>query len=533
MRVAVVLALVLAGSGSSSAQTPSAPPPAPDAAQPQASGSREGPAQAYFEFLLARRLEGQGDDAGALEALKRAIALDPQSAELQAELAGFYARQNKGTDAVEAAERALKLNPDNVEAHRMLGLVYSAWSDGAAGQAPAGRTPAQFRALAIEHLTKILDSPAMATDLNLQLTLARLHMREGTADRAVPILENIVSQAPFATEPYTLLAEARLKLGRVDAAIEALEMAAELNPRHYLSLGDLYEREGRWKEAASAYERAMQNSRGPATRDVRLRYATALLNIGDRASAAKSRDVIKDFLMTAPQDTRGLFLLSTANLRLGEIAGAEDVARKLLAIDPESIQGLHALSSALIARDDYRGIVELLTPLAKDVKGRAKGRESDAALLLAQLAHAHTELGQHEQAIAALTTAISSDPKSAPALNSLGYTLADRGERLPEAIAYIERALAIEPDNPSYIDSLGWALFKQGRAQEAEPHLAKAASAEPEQSVIQDHYGDVLSRLGKHQDAIAAWERALKGDGEDIDKAVIEKKIKDARARKQ
>ena len=517
VRFAVVLASFWITTGAAFAQPPA--------------GDQRG--QAYFEFMLARRLEAQGNDAGALEALQRAIALDPKSAELQAELAGFHARQNNGEEAVAAAERALKIDPNNIEANRISGLVFAAWSDAPAGQVPAGRTPTQLRAAAVEHLTKILETPAVATDLNLQLTLARLHMKAGSAERAAPLLENIVSQAPYATEPYTLLAEARLSLGRVDAAIEAMEMAAELNPRHYLSLGDLYERNGRWQDAANAYERAMSSSKGPASRDLRLRYATALLNVDNPESAAKSRDVLKDFLMTAPQDARGLFLLSTANLRLGEIKGAEDVARKLLAIDPSSIQALHALSAALVAQRDYRGVVELLTPLSADVSSRAKGRESDAALLLAQLAHAHTELGEHEQAIAVLTTAVKNDPLSAPALNSLGYTLADRGERLPEAIGYIERALKVEPDNPSYIDSLGWALFKQGRFDEAEPHLQKAAEALPAQSVIQDHYGDVLARRNKWQEAIAAWDRALKGDGDGIDKPAIEKKIRDARARKQ
>ena len=133
----------------------------------------------------------------------------------------------------------------------------------------------------------------------------------------------------------------------------------------------------------------------------------------------------------------------------------------------------------------------------------------------------------------ALTAAIASDPLSAPALNSLGYTLAERGERLPEAVSFIERALKVEPDNPSYLDSLGWALFKQGRAEEAEPYLRKAADALPSQSVIHDHYGDVLLRRGKLREAIGAWERALAGDGEDVDRAVIQKKIKDAKGRQQ
>lgn len=517
MRVAVVVAWFFVACGPALAQTPP--------------GQTQG--QAYYEFMLARRLEAQGDEAGALDALKRALALDPKSAELHAELAGFYARQNQGEEAVAAAEQALKFDPRNVEAHRMLGLVYAAWSEAAPGQVPAGRTPDQLREAAVDHLSQIVTTPAVATDLNLQLTLARLHMRNGNAAGAAPILENIVAQAPYATEPYTMLAEAKLRLGEVEAAIDALEMAAELNPRHYLSLGDLYERQNRWQDAADAYERAINASRTPATRDLRLRYVTALLSVGSEANAGKARDVLKDFLMTAPQDARGLFLLSTANLRLGEIKGAEDIARKLLAVDPTSIQGLHALSAALVAQQNYPAVVDLLTPLANDVSGRAKGRESDAALLLAQLAHAHMELDQDERAIAVLTTAVANDPMSAPALNSLGYTLAERGERLPEAVAYIERALKVEPGNPSYIDSLGWALFKQGKFVEAEPHLRKAADLLPEQSLIQDHYGDVLAERGKWPEAIAAWERALKGDGADVDKAVLEKKIRDARARKQ
>ena len=515
----VVLALALAGvlGLPAAAQTPQPEPLTPAA-------------QAYFEFMLARRLESQGESAKALEALQRAQALDPKSSEILAEMAGFYARQNKAPEAIDAAEKAIAIEPGNFEAHRMLGLVFAAWADGGVTP-PPGRTTAQLRQQAIEHLSKVIDTPLAATDLNLQLTLARLQLRAGRAERAVPLLENIVSQAPFATEPYTMLAEARLALGRIDGAIEAFEQAAELNPRHYVPLGDLYEKQHRWADAATAFEQALKSSR-VATRDLRLRWFAALLNTPDGKGAARAREEITAYLTTNPNDARGLFLLSAAHLRLGDPAAAEDAARKLIALDPTSVPGLHALSDALMARREYRKVVDLLTPFSKDAPTRSKGQESDAALLLAQLAHAHTQLGEHDQAVTILTTAIANDPLSAPALNSLGYSLADRGQRLPEAVEYIERALKVDPDNPSYIDSLGWALFKLGRAEEAEGHLRKAATALPMQSVVQDHYGDVLARRGKYAEAIGAWERALAGDGLEIDRATIEKKIKDAKGRK-
>ena len=421
------------------------PPPAP---APPA-----GAAQAYYEFMLARLLENKGDEAGALEALKRAEASDPTSAEIKAEFAAFYARQNKAAEAVAFAEQALKIDPESSEAHRILGLVYSAWSDGGVTP-PAGRTQAELRKAAIDHLTKILNTPAVATDLNLQLTLARLHLRTGSAAPAIPILENIVSQAPFALEPYTMLAEARMAVGKTDEAIEALERAAAIDPRRFAALAELYEKTGKWAEAADAYGKAIVAARAP-NRELRLRLAAALLNTPE--GAAKARAVLEDVLATSPQDARGLFLMINASDRLGDFAGAEATARKLIAADP-----LHA-----------------------------------------------------------------------PALNYLGYMLADRGLKLPEAVTLIERALKIEPDNPAYLDSLGWALFKQGRTSEAEPPLRKAAEALTDASVIQDHFGDVLARGGKNDEAIAAWERALKGDGDDIDRTAVEKKIKDAQSRKK
>jgi tetratricopeptide (TPR) repeat protein len=116
-------------------------------------------------------------------------------------------------------------------------------------------------------------------------------------------------------------------------------------------------------------------------------------------------------------------------------------------------------------------------------------------------------------------------------MNSLSYLLADHGLKLPEAIDLAQRAVKIEPGNPAYLDTLGWALFKQGRTEEAAEPLARAANILTGNSVIQDHHGDVLAKRGRVAEAIAAWERALAGDGEDINRAAIEKKIKAARAR--
>jgi tetratricopeptide (TPR) repeat protein len=107
--------------------------------------------------------------------------------------------------------------------------------------------------------------------------------------------------------------------------------------------------------------------------------------------------------------------------------------------------------------------------------------------------------------------------------------LADRGQKLDEAVAFINRALALKADDPSYLDSLGWAFFRQRKFEEARPPLERAAKALPEVSFIQDHLGDLYVELKRYSDAAAAFDRALGGDREDVDVAAITNKRDRAR----
>ena len=123
---------------------------------------------------------------------------------------------------------------------------------------------------------------------------------------------------------------------------------------------------------------------------------------------------------------------------------------------------------------------------------------------------------------------IDKNPKNADALNYLGYMLAEGGASLDEAVTFIQRALDVEPENPSFLDSLGWAYFRQGKLELADRPLTAAAEKEPKNSVIQDHLGDLRLAQRRKAEAVAAWQRALAGDGDAIDRVRIQKKISDA-----
>jgi tetratricopeptide (TPR) repeat protein len=108
---------------------------------------------------------------------------------------------------------------------------------------------------------------------------------------------------------------------------------------------------------------------------------------------------------------------------------------------------------------------------------------------------------------------------------------AERGQRLDEAVGLLTRAVDQDPYNGSYLDSLGWAYYKQGAFDRARDLLVRAGAQMPANSVVQDHVGDVLFALKDVSGAVAAWQRALAGDGKQIERRAIEQKIERARAR--
>lgn len=100
-------------------------------------------------------------------------------------------------------------------------------------------------------------------------------------------------------------------------------------------------------------------------------------------------------------------------------------------------------------------------------------------------------------------------PRNPIALNNLGYFLIERNERLDEAVKLVQQAIEIDPENPSYLDSLGWGYFKTGKLDLAEQNLKKALKIDPFSATMLDHLGDVYQKQGNIELAKQFWQRAL------------------------
>jgi tetratricopeptide (TPR) repeat protein len=130
------------------------------------------------------------------------------------------------------------------------------------------------------------------------------------------------------------------------------------------------------------------------------------------------------------------------------------------------------------------------------------------------------------------------DPKNASAWNYLGYMLADQNTRLGEAQEDVQKALALDPDNYAYLDSLGWVYFRQNKLDDAETQLSHSIRLSSKDPTIHDHLGDVLFKKGKLKDAIAQWQSSLKewdasapADVEPDEVAKVQKKLDGARVK--
>ncbi|HEX8853659.1 MAG TPA: tetratricopeptide repeat protein, partial [Pyrinomonadaceae bacterium] len=207
-----------------------------------------------------------------------------------------------------------------------------------------------------------------------------------------------------------------------------------------------------------------------------------------------------------PDDPTLLRLETEALADLGRVEEAVRLRRARLKGTAEDFGEYAAITLLLIGVGRGTEAVESARQ-ALDVVSRASPALTNQALML--LASAQERAGDPKGSEESLRRVLAQEPNNSTALNNLGYFLAERNERLEEALSMVQRALRTRPNNPSFLDSLGWIYFKLGKLDAAEHYLSEAARRDPTSSAIQEHRGDLLQRRGKSAEARAAWQKAL------------------------
>ena len=211
--------------------------------------------------------------------------------------------------------------------------------------------------------------------------------------------------------------------------------------------------------------------------------------------------------------------------KLGEEKTATNYLEDKHRLFPKDIDIIIYLASFYEQDKDYEKAMALLEKGLEDSPGNTS--------LLFRLGAIQDKAGLKEQSISTMKTVIKIDPKDSGALNYLGYTYADQGIKLDEALLLLKRAYELKPDDGYVTDSLGWVYYKMGDYQKAVEYLEKAAELTSFETIISDHLGDAYQKANQLENAINTYRKALSNAREEDNVKSLELKKKIDAVQKQ
>ncbi|EOA02648.1 MULTISPECIES: tetratricopeptide repeat protein [Herbaspirillum] len=246
----------------------------------------------------------------------------------------------------------------------------------------------------------------------------------------------------------------------------------------------------------------------------------ALLLLSRIAEERRDLDSALRYLDQAEPGSEGYVNIQVRRAQLlarkADIEGARkalEQAQSESANDGEQLQLLLAESSLL--RDANRN------QEAADVLKGGLERFPNNTDLLYDYSMVLEKLGKYDEMEKSLRRVMQLAPGNQHAYNALGYSLADRNVRLPEALELIQKAADLAPEDAFIADSLGWVLFRMGRAEQAETQMRRAYGLRPDVE-IGVHLGEVLWTNGKQDEARKVWrEAALKEPNNEVLKSTL------------
>lgn len=392
----------------------------------------------------------------------------------------------------------------------------------------------QCRDTAVELLIE-LDRQGEAADLLLEsldpddldqlLRAAYLLWDANRPNQALEVVNRVLRQVPDSVRGRTLRAHLLSATGHFEESASEFRSLLKKNPSDIdlkLSLAWSLSRIGKLEESRRWLDRAWESVAADAASSNAIRCAVTgarvelvagnplvarewLSRVGDPTEAGEEYVRLLGESFRQEEDWRGgissLMRLQprlTGNSRLA--AGAIEAEFRIRSSDPRAWQRLRPLLNS----DDPTWVIVGLQVLqtaerwsdAEREAGIARKRFSDNREILFVQAASLERLDRFDEAEAAFLELLEMDPDDANAANYLGYLWADRAVKLDEALELVNRAVEAEPENPAYLDSLGWVHYRLGAMDQAEYWLRRANELSDEDGTLLAHLGEVLVERG-------------------------------------
>jgi len=508
-------------------------------------------ADALMHFVEGMAFEENGEMDRALEAYRKVLNVDPGQAQLAARVAGLLIQQDDFPQAIDVLKDAIKANPNNAEPYQQLAFIYLKY---------------------LKRTDQAIDYANRAIALNPENAegYQRLVEIEVAADQEKKALEVLDRAAKVRSNDPGFW----MRLGKLYMAIlfksdsqpkpdelkrtnEIFKKAAEHagdDPAVLKEIADYYAASQQLKEAIPLYLRVLELQ--PDDANAREKLATGFILTNQRGKAVEmleqiiqehpekyqSYDLLAQVLDDEARSLQRANRLEEAKAKFAKVAANYEQSLLINPNHPSTYLHLaelllgpsrdadRAVKLLMEARRRFPGAPEIVYYLAIAQREAKQSQQAVAtfeeALHEAQLDEddevinakfyfnygaAAEQAGLYEKAADLLRKSIALDPaNSAEAYNYVGYMWADHNMHLDEAEAMIKRALESEPNNASYLDSLGWVEFRNGKFDQALRDLLRAAkTVERDDPVVFEHIGDTYLKLNRVREALDAWQKAL------------------------
>lgn len=502
----------------------------------------------YFKGATQKVL---GHSEAAMEAFKDALEVNPSCHACMYQLANLnYARQNL-TEAIYWAEASIKYNPSyNFWYYGQLGQFYNRSGNYTKSAEIFSRMMAfepQKPSNYLEAANQYINSGEFRKSLEiLEKYEVKFGIDEESArkmeglwtqldkpEKAVEVMERLVKANPENVRFMGLLAEAYLRNKRIADALSLYQSIIGLEPENgfaHFGIADIYRKSG--DEEKSFRHLLLAFSDEEVSSSLKLQVVQSFLPfIASDSNMRKQSLTLLDALVTAhPTESNVYIAYSDVLYTSGEPERSRSQLKKGLEFDPSNYSAWLQLISLDSELDNFNFMVtdaEMFVdrfPLQaipylsyahacmnlgnyrKAAEIASEGLEisrlkEDKVQFLITLASSHFELGAYDKSDAAHEELLKIAPEDALALNNYSYFLAERGERLKDALVMIDKALKQDSLNISYLDTKGWVLYKMGSFAESEIWLRKAAELDPEDPEILEHLMEALLRLERNEEA--------------------------------
>lgn len=528
-----------------------------------------------YYFYDALSAKAQGNYAEAFDLFQHCHVLDSTNANVLSELSGFYNVLQEKSKAAAFLEKAIEKDPDNFYYNMMLGSFYRDLDQKEEAIDIYNKILETnhdnidvYMALAeayndngdLEKAIETLDELEQVVGVRESITINkfRLYSMLSRKEEAFEEIESIIKKNPDNLSYILMLGDLYMQDNQMDKSLEQYKKVEASDPNFpalVLSMVNYYEKNGKPDMALEEIKRALVSPMFEI--DVKLQLLTRYISMlqSNQTDTTIANPLFNTLFEQHPNNSQLNFLYGSvlmlqenetqameqfeiyAKAEPANPAGWENMLRialpdsleKVIWITenalkhiPDAYQFYFYLGGAKYQLEQYE---EALTVFEQGLEVMEDGNPLVKSDFYAQIGDLNYHLGNKRVAYKNYEEALKLNPQNLGVLNNYSYFLSLDDESLDKAEQMSSITVKAEPTNPTYLDTYGWVLFRQGAYTMAKIYIENAVKySEGELSAeVLEHYGDVLYKTGDKDEALEQWKKAKELGSEST---TLDKKIK-------